>query len=184
MEHIISENLKLGGGSEHNVFVEIHDVEWRYPLGSKRALILGNQIMARHLVVQGHTHNIVVNAGKAGASDRLLALASHPGYPYLGIGSGTNSPSVSDTTLQTEHTGDGLARVAASVSSADSGSGVFNKATWDYTWTKSTSGSLQVAEAGIFSAASSGIMFARVLVGPYTVGQSQTVRVLWTNTLG
>jgi hypothetical protein len=180
---MIAENLKIGTESTHNVEWWVYECEWYRKPGSKRALILGNWVVDRNVIQHGSFHNLVTNAGKAATSNRILGLNSQAAYTYLAIGTGSTAVSASQTALVTELSTSGLARASATVSSEDNGSGVNCKMQWDKTWTKGDAGSVAVAEAGIFDAASAGTMLSRVLVGPATVAQSQQYRLLWTNTL-
>ena len=47
------------------------------------------------------TRNMIVNAGKTEAAKLLIAVAGTKPFKYLQIGTGTTSPTVTDTALQT-----------------------------------------------------------------------------------
>ena len=79
-------------------------------------------------------------------------------FTYMAIGSGTTAESDAQTTLVTELTGSGLARVVATRSYESS-----YKSVWTYTFTNNTGSSVAVNEAGIFDAASAGHMLMRGL---------------------
>lgn len=79
-------------------------------------------------------------------------------WGYMAIGSGTTAESDAHTALVTELTGTGLARAAATCSYESS-----YKSVWIHTFTNSTGSSVDVNEAGIFDAASSGHMLMRGL---------------------
>jgi hypothetical protein len=119
-------------------------------------------------------HNLVVTVGKTYLA-AWLAAASQAGkfMSYIALGTGTTSPAASDTTLQTELTGGGNARVVGTLSSSTN------------TWQNSAifspgNGTGAVTEAGLFSASSAGTMFARQVFSAYNKAAGDTLTVTWS----
>lgn len=120
--------------------------------------------------------NLVVTVGKTLLASVLAVdpLANHFA-PYIALGSGTNAPSSGDTALQTEFTGGSNARVSGTLSSA---SNVWqNQATFA---PGNCTGA--VTEAGLFTASSSGTMFARQTRSAINKAAGDTLIVTWTVT--
>jgi hypothetical protein len=92
--------------------------------------------------------NLIVNTGKQRVAE-LIGGASSDYFGVIGIGTGTNSPSVSDTELQTE--------VVKEV--CDSGFPAYEadyKITFEATFSFASGDSYAITEAGIFDGAGSG----------------------------
>jgi hypothetical protein len=114
--------------------------------------------------------NLIVNTGLAFLANALVTASASP-FSYIGVGTGTNAPGPTDTTLQTE-----VARVAISNSVTGAictmvvslGSGV---------------GTGALTEAGVFNAASSGTMFSRVEFSAVNKAPSDTLVITWTFTV-
>lgn len=117
--------------------------------------------------------NVVVTAGKNYLA-AWIAAASQAGQfmQYIGLGTGTNAASASDTTLQTELS----TRVAGTLTSSTNvwqniatfGAGVDTGA---------------VTEAGIFSASSSGTMLARQVFSVVNKAAGDSLQITWQITL-
>jgi len=117
--------------------------------------------------------NVIVTVGKTYLATWLTA-ASQSGFfmQYLALGTGTNSASASDTTLQTELS----TRVAGTLSSSTNvwqnqgtfGAGVNTGA---------------ITEAGIFSASSSGTMLARQAFAVINKAAGDSLQLTWSLTL-
>lgn len=124
-----------------------------------------------------HTQrNLVVTAGKNLLAALLAVdpLVNHFA-PYVALGSGTASPTVGDTALQTEFTGGSNARVQGTLSS--SGNVWQNQATFA---PGNCTGA--ITEAGLFTASSSGTMFARQTRSAINKAAGDTLIVTWTVT--
>lgn len=113
--------------------------------------------------------NLVVTAGKNFLAAWLAATSQAEAFmKYVALGTGTNSPLAADTTLQTELT----TRVSGTVTSstnvlqnvASFGPGVDTGA---------------ITEAGLFSASTSGTMFARQVFAVINKAAGDTLQVTW-----
>jgi hypothetical protein len=117
--------------------------------------------------------NLVVTAGKNYLA-AWLAAASQAGYfmQYIGLGTGTTPAAAGDTALETPL----ATRVAGTVTSSTNvwqnvatfGPGVDTGA---------------VTEAGLFTASSSGTMFARQVFSVINKGAADSLEITWTVTL-
>ncbi len=100
--------------------------------------------------------NVITNVGKAQVAGLINGVVTSP-FRYVAIGTGTTAPSASDTALDNE-----IARKVGSTSRATTN--VTNDtAVVEATFSSADglSGSSNVAEAGLFDAASGGNMLAR-----------------------
>ena len=117
-----------------NVRIEIRDA-----LSGKRLKII-------------ERHNLIVNAGLNLLRD-FMNRASPDAVGYFGLGKGTTSVSLTDTDLQTP-----IARYAITIATTGPQS-----LTFEYDLDASTANGNTLTEAGLFTAASSGTMYARVV---------------------
>lgn len=120
-------------------------------------------------------HNLVVTAGKNEAAKLLVGDGGTP-FSYIALGTGTTTPSVTDTALEAEIVDSGLARAQGTVSTTDNIAKV--EKTFNVTGTKA------VTEAGLFNAATAGVMFARVVFAPLNVQNGDTLTYRWEITCG
>lgn len=128
-------------------------------------------------VKQEHTdHNLVVTVGK----DYLaawLAAASQPGefMTYVGLGTDNSGPASGDTALGAEFSGGGYSRADGTLSSLSN--------VWTNTATFNPgNGTGAITEAGLFSASTSGTMFARQVFSVYNKAAGDTMVVVWSVT--
>lgn len=117
--------------------------------------------------------NVVVTVGKAFLANWLTAATqSGPFMSYIGLGTGTNPASSSDTALQTEL----ATRVAGTLTNISN--------VWQ---NQATFGALvntgAITEAGIFSASSSGTMLARQTFSAINKSASDSLQVTWQITI-
>lgn len=117
-------------------------------------------------------NNIVVTAGKTYLA-AWIAAASQAGafMAYVAAGSGSTAAALADTALGTE-----LARVAGTVTSSVNvwqNQATFSAGVGTGTW----------AEAGLFSASSSGTMFARQVFSARVKEATDTIQVTWQVTI-
>lgn len=103
-------------------------------------------------------HNLVTTTGKAGAASRLNGSGAEAAFTYLGVGVGTTAAAIGDTTLETEITDSGLARVNATASRVTT---TVTNDTAQLATTFSVSGTKAITEAGILNAASVGTLLCR-----------------------
>lgn len=100
---------------------------------------------------------VITTAGKQAKQQRLVGTASNA-FVYLALGTGdTSDAAIGDAALGTEITTGGCARVSVTPTIVN---GV---ATWTYTFTASAG--FVVSEAGIFNAASGGILYLHATFG-------------------
>lgn len=115
--------------------------------------------------------NLIVTVGKSFLAAWLAAVSQSTSFmPYTAVGTGTASPSVGDTTLQTE-----LARLANTPSSS------LNVLQLSATFGPGVATGV-ITEAGLFSAASLGTMFSRVVFSPVTVAAGDSLVINWSVT--
>lgn len=127
---------------------------------------------------QEHTnHNLVVTVGKTYLAT-WLAAASQAGefMSYIALGTGTTSPASGDTALQTELVGGGYSRQQGTLSSSSN--------VWQNQCTFGPgNGTAAITEAGLFTASSSGTMFARQVFSAYNKAAGDTLIITWSVTL-
>lgn len=115
--------------------------------------------------------NLVVTAGKDFIASRMVGTASAV-MSHMAVGTGTTSPVVGNTTLETE-----IARVALS-----SGTASGSVATYAATFNAGT-GTGAITEAGIFNASSSGTMLCRTTFAVVNKGAADAMTITWTVTV-
>ncbi len=117
--------------------------------------------------------NLVTSAGKTALATWLAAGSQSTTFmPYIGVGTGNTAASTSDTTLQTELATRSAGAVTSSSnvwqSVASFGAGVDTGA---------------ITEAGLFSASSSGTLFARQVFSVINKGAADSLQITWQITL-
>jgi hypothetical protein len=120
--------------------------------------------------------NLVTTAGKALVAGRINGSGSPAAATYIGVGTGATAANASDTTLQTEITDSGLARVAGSVSLVTV---TTTNDTSQITTTFSVSGTKAVTESGVLNAASSGTLLCRQVFSAINVISGDSLAVTW-----
>lgn len=121
-------------------------------------------------------HNLIVTAGKNYLASWLQAASqAGPFMSYIALGTGTTAPASGDTALQTELAGGGYSRVQGTLTNSTN--------TWTNTATFSPgNGTAAITEAGLFTASSSGTMFARQTFSAYNKAAGDTMVIAWTVT--
>ena len=116
--------------------------------------------------------NVIVTAGKAFLAQWLTAATQADYFMrYIALGTGTNAASASDTTLQTEIG----TRVAGALTNSTN--------TWQNQATFGAGVSTgAITEAGIFSASSSGTMFARQVFAVVNKAAGDSLQITWSVT--
>ena len=99
----------------------------------------------------------ITTVGFTGAGNKISGATTVNDFDYLAIGDGNTAFAVGDTTLVSEITDSGLARIQ--VTPTQSGA----VTTWTYEWT--ASGTKTIKEAGILNASSTGTLLARQVLG-------------------
>ena len=120
--------------------------------------------------------NLVVTAGKEWVAGRFKDGSIPDEMSHMALGSGSTAAAVANTALGTE--------LASSRIVLTTDGGTVSNATvqYDATWT-SSHGAYAIEEAGIFNAASGGIMLARTVFAIINKGTDDTVSISWTITV-
>jgi hypothetical protein len=114
--------------------------------------------------------NLIVNVGKAQVSGLIGGVVTGV-FNYIAVGTGTTSPSPTDTALQNEV-------MRASSTNSQTTTNVTNdtlqlQATFNFT------SSYAITEAGIFNASSGGTMLARQTFGAINVASGDSIAITW-----
>jgi len=114
--------------------------------------------------------NLIVNVGKAQVAGLIGGVVTGT-FGYIAVGTGTTSPSASDTALQSE-----VARVASTntqVTTNVTNDTLQMQATFTFT------ASYAITEAGIFNASTGGVMLARQTFGAINVVSEDIIVITW-----
>jgi hypothetical protein len=125
---------------------------------------------------QHKEHNLVVTVGKTYLAT-WLAAASQAGkfMSYMGLGTGSTAAASGDTALTTEMSGGGYARQIGVLSNSTN--------VWTNTATFSPGvGTGAITEAGLFSAVTTGTMFAHQVFSAYNKQAGDTLIFTWSVT--
>ena len=102
----------------------------------------------------------ITTAGESAVAKMIVGSASVAAFDYLALGDSNTAFADTQTALQSEITGNGLARAQDASTAESSGTGTVN-----YSWT--ASGTETIREIGVFNASSGGTMLCRqVLTTP------------------
>ena len=123
----------------------------------------------------GSFKNLVVQTGKDWVANRIRG-AGATAITHIGIGTGTNSPASTDTTLITPYN----ARVAATVAQGSLASIVLVTTTTNISITSTVS----ITEAGTFTALSGGTMVSRVKFPQIDCVNGDTINIQWELKVG
>lgn len=126
------------------------------------------------VVEERRIKNLVVTAGKNHLAGLFCGLSGYVPFKYIAVGTGTTTPSDSDTALANEITGGGLARALGTCSTNA------NTAIITVTW--NVTGSYAVTECGLFNASSGGTMFCRTTFAAINVQNGDTLTMTWNIT--
>lgn len=149
--------------------------------GTEEVVGLRGEVTARvirngQVIREEKARNLVVNVGKNALAGLFYGESGVNPFKYVAVGSGTNSPQATDTALQSEITGNGLARTLATCSREN------NESTLTASW--NVTGSATVSESGIFNASSGGTMFARVTFAGLPLVSGDYLELRWKVTVG
>ncbi|WP_337102343.1 hypothetical protein [Paenibacillus sp. YIM B09110] len=130
------------------------------------------------VVERGERDNIITTVGKNALATLLnSASAGTSLVTHIGFGSSTTAVAVGDTALGTELSGGGYARVAVTRSNP-SGNVI------QYVATLTGLTGVTVQEAGLFSAATSGTLFAHQLTGAVALtAAADSLQITWQVTV-
>jgi len=115
--------------------------------------------------------NLVVTVGKNYIASRMIGVSDNV-MSHMAIGTGVTAPVVGNTTLGTE-----AGRVALTSSTRTN-----NNVEYIATFPPGT-GTGAITEAGIFGAASAGIMLCRTVFSVINKGAADTLGITWTVTV-
>lgn len=116
--------------------------------------------------------NLVVNTGLAKIAQLLAGTSSSP-IEYIGIGTGTTSPAVGNTALETPV--GSRKQGTRSVVTTD----IANDTLRVEVMFNSGEGTGAITEAGLFDAVSAGAMFSRQVFGVITKASADSLQVTW-----
>ena len=114
--------------------------------------------------------NLVVTAGKNFVADRMKNNSTVMGY--MAVGTGTTAAAAGNTTLGSESDRNAL----TSTTVTD------NAVAYVGTWAAGDA-SVEIKEAGLFSASSGGTMLARTVFSAVNKGASDSLTITWTITV-
>ena len=121
--------------------------------------------------------NTITQAGDAHVADQMSASPDESAMSHMAIGTGTTSPTTSDTTLENEVSRNAL-------TSRNQGTGADdNDVIYVGDWAAGD-GTGAITEAGIFNAASGGTMLCRAVFAAKNKGANDTLKITWTYTFG
>ena len=120
-------------------------------------------------------HNLITNAGKAGAVGRMSNQGSYSPFVNIAIGTGTTAAAATDTALQSEITTGGGARGAATASQTTT---TVTNDTTQLVKTFTFSASFAVTEEGILdSATTGGTLLARQVYAAINVASGDQLTI-------
>ena len=117
--------------------------------------------------------NLIVNNGRYGIADQLLATPTIGKPTHLAIGLGTTAPALTDTALVSEVG----TRVTVNKTRTN------NQVTLDGTF-GAGNGTGAITEAGIFNASTAGTMYSRITFAAINKGSNDSLQLTWTWTIG
>jgi len=129
-----------------------------------------------HLSDTVKIHNLVTNTGMAGVASRINGSGGEAAFTYIAVGTGATAPAAGDTGLQTEITTGGLARAAATASRVTTD--VTND-TSQLDKTFNVTATFAVTEAGVFNAASAGVLLGRQTFAAVNVVNGDTLQIVY-----
>lgn len=120
------------------------------------------------LLESQNVHNLVVDAGRNLLRD-FLNRASVVGISHFGVGTGTAAVTAADTSLQTQVFRDVFTRVVTDV----------GRLQVQYYLASGSANGHALTEAGLFNAATGGVMYARVRFAS-TIAKTSSIAVTFT----
>lgn len=120
--------------------------------------------------------NLITTVGKALIAGRINGSGAPAAATYLAVGTGTTAANASDTTLGTEITDSGLARVNATVSLVTT---TTTNDTAQLLTTFTVTGTKAVTEAGILNASSSGTLLSRQVFSAVNVVNGDSLQLTY-----
>lgn len=120
--------------------------------------------------------NLVTTVGFAGSAGRLMGSGAPAAFTWIALGTGATAAAITDTTLQTELSTLGLARVSGTVSLVTT---TGSNDTAQVTNTFSVTGTAAVTESGILNAASVGTLLTHQVFSAINVINGDSLAVTW-----
>lgn len=120
--------------------------------------------------------NLITNAGRALISGLINGSGTPAAATYIAVGTGTNAANASDTTLQTETSGSGLTRAAATVSLVTT---TVTNDTAQMLKSFTVTGTVAVTESGVLNASSVGTLLCRQVFSAINVVNGDTLQITW-----
>lgn len=117
--------------------------------------------------------NLIVNNGRYGIADQLLASPTITKPTHMGIGTGSTAPAVGDSALQTE-VGTRVTVTKSRANNVVTLVGSFGAG----------NGTGAITEAGIFTASTGGTLYSRITFSVINKGSNDTLELTWTWTIG
>ena len=141
--------------------------------GSVKVTLIGSDGWVKQ---QHETKNLVVTVGKTYLATWLAAATqSGPFMSYVGLGTNSTAASSGDTTLGTELSGGGYSRQQGTLTNSSN--------VWTNTVTFAPgNGTAAITEAGLFSASTSGTLFAHQVFSAYNKAAGDTLVIAWSVT--
>ena len=121
-----------------------------------------------------HVKNLVVDDGEEHIADQLSSSPGQGAMSHMAIGTGSTAAAFGDAALGTETDRNAL------TSRTDSA----NVVTYVGTWAAGDGTNAALREAGIFNAASNGVMLARAVYSNIDKQAGDTLTITWTVTIG
>ena len=121
-----------------------------------------------------HVKNLVVDDGEEHIADALSSSPAQAAMSHMAIGTGSTAAAFGDAALGTEVDRNAL------TSRTDAA----NVVTYVGTWNAGDGTNSALREAGIFNAASSGVMLARAVYANIDKQAADTLTITWTVTIG
>lgn len=127
------------------------------------------------------THNLVVDAGKAGVASRINGAGGEALFDKIGQGVGTTAAVAGDTALQTEKDASNTTTTTHAISAATA-SRVTTTVTNDtaqLVGTVSELATMAITESGVFNAATAGTMLCRQTFSAINVVSGDSIQFTW-----
>lgn len=137
----------------------------------------GNLLFIKNGDIVMRVDNLVVNAGLAAITNRLLTASAIP--THMGVGTGSTAPAAANTALQTQLSRIALASAPIRVTTDVANDSVQFTATFA---AGVATGAWQ--EAGLFDAASGGNMWTRSTFAVVNKGAADSMSIVWTLKFG
>lgn len=134
------------------------------------------------LIESVETPNTVTNAGFTEVAGLFCSdvKASYTAFDYIGVGTGTNAATYTNTTLQTEITNSGLVRAASTGTLVTE---TVANDTAQFVHQFSVTDTQAVTESAVFNASSVGTMLCRQTFSAINVASGDTLQITWKITV-